>query len=79
MGTHYWRGGLTRVHERGGEIINLPSGTQIIPHDISKRAVSGQPVQVTIQVQGNLIGNETAADQFGEIIVRKIKKALANT
>lgn len=79
MGTHYWRGGLTRVHERGGEIINLPSGTQIIPHDISKRAVSGQPVQVIIQVQGNLIGNETAADQFGEIIVRKIKKALANT
>lgn len=79
MGTHYWGGGLTRVHERGGEILNLPSGTQIIPHDISKRAVSGQPVQVTIQVQGNLIGNEAAADQFGEIIVHKIKKALANT
>ena len=79
MGTHYWGGGLTRVHERGGEILNLPSGTQIIPHDISKRAVSGQSVQVTIQVQGNLIGNEAAADQFGEIIVHKIKKALANT
>lgn len=79
MGTHYWGGGLTRVHERGGEILNLPSGTQIIPHDISKRAVSGQSVQVIIQVQGNLIGNEAAADQFGEIIVHKIKKALANT
>ena len=35
MGTSYWRGGLTAVHERGGEIINLPSGTQIIPHDVS--------------------------------------------
>lgn len=35
MGTNYWTGGLTAVHERGGEIINLPSGTQIIPHDIS--------------------------------------------
>lgn len=79
IGTHYWGGGLTRVHERGGEILNLPSGTQIIPHDISKRAVSGQSVQVNIQVQGNLIGNEAAADQFGEIIVHKIKKALANT
>lgn len=35
MGTNYWRGGLTYVNERGGELINLPSGTQIIPHDIS--------------------------------------------
>lgn len=36
-GTNNWRGGLTQVHERGGEIMNLPRGTQIIPHDISKR------------------------------------------
>lgn len=36
-GTNNWRGGLTRVNERGGEIMNLPSGTQIIPHDVSKR------------------------------------------
>lgn len=35
MGTSYWRGGLTAVHERGGEIIDLPSGTRIIPHDVS--------------------------------------------
>lgn len=36
-GTSNWRGGLTRVNERGGEILNLPRGTQIIPNDISKR------------------------------------------
>lgn len=34
-GTDNWRGGLTWVHEKGGEIINLPRGTQIIPHDVS--------------------------------------------
>ena len=34
-GTNNWRGGLTRVNEKGGEIVNLPSGTQIIPNDIS--------------------------------------------
>lgn len=80
MGTHYWRGGLTRVHERGGEIINLPSGTQIIPHDISKQtAGNGQSINIHIDVQGNMIGNEQAANMFGEIIVGKIKMALANT
>jgi hypothetical protein len=36
-GTADWAGGLTRVNEKGGEIMNLPNGTQIIPHDISSR------------------------------------------
>lgn len=36
-GTRSWEGGLTSLHERGGEIYNLPKGTQVIPHDISKR------------------------------------------
>ena len=36
-GTNNWRGGLSMVNERGGEIMNLPKGTQVIPHDISKR------------------------------------------
>jgi tape measure domain-containing protein len=34
-GTNNWRGGLTSINERGGEIVNLPGGTQIIPHDVS--------------------------------------------
>lgn len=34
-GTNDWRGGLTYVHEQGGELINLPQHTQIIPHDLS--------------------------------------------
>ena len=36
-GTNFAPGGLARVNERGGEIMNLPRGTQVIPHDISKR------------------------------------------
>lgn len=38
LGTSYFGGGLTEVGEHGGEIIRLPSGTQIIPHDVSMRA-----------------------------------------
>lgn len=34
-GTNNWRGGLTYVHEQGGELINLPQRTQIVPHDLS--------------------------------------------
>ena len=41
-GTNNWRGGLTRVNEEGGEIMNLPRGTQIIPHDISVAMAKNQ-------------------------------------
>lgn len=37
-GTNDWSGGLSWVHERGPELINLPSGTQIIPHEKSMDA-----------------------------------------
>jgi len=34
-GTDNWQGGLTHINEVGGEIVDLPSGTRIIPHDVS--------------------------------------------
>lgn len=35
-GTDDWRGGFARMNEGGrGELVNLPSGAQVIPHDIS--------------------------------------------
>ena len=78
LGTSYWKGGLTRVNERGGEILNLPSGTQIIPHDVSRRVAGGQTVQVYVTVQGNVIGNRQYADELGETIVQRILRALDN-
>ena len=60
-GTNNWRGGLTRVNENGGEIMNLPMGTQIIPHDLSRRMVDQSArgggiadVRVSIDQDGNL-------------------------
>lgn len=78
LGTSYWRGGLTRVNERGGEIMNLPSGTQIIPHDISARMASGPHVTVNVTVAGNVIGNEQYADELGERIADKLLRAIEN-
>lgn len=78
LGTSYWKGGLTRVNERGGEILNLPSGTQIIPHDVSARMAGGPQVTVNVTVQGNVIGNRQYADELGETIVQRILRALDN-
>ena len=79
MGTPYWRGGYTRVNERGGEIMNLPSGTQISPHDVSVKAAGGRSVTVNVTIQGNVIGNREYTEQVGEYVGRKVLAALGNT
>lgn len=80
-GTSYWRGGLTSVNEGGrGEILNLPNGTQIIPHDVSKKAVQGGGnVTVNVTIQGNVVGNEAFANQIGAIIAKRVITANGNS
>lgn len=78
-GTNYWRGGLTSVNEHGGEIMNLPNGTQIIPHDISQKMVSGgNNVNVTVNVAGNVVGNDEFINQLGSAITSRVQLALSN-
>lgn len=37
-GTDDWQGGFARMNEGGrGELVNLPNGSQVIPHDVSMR------------------------------------------
>lgn len=78
-GTSYFAGGWTRINERGGEILNLPGGTQIIPHDVSERMVGGPSIKVYVTVQGNVIGNQAYAQELGDTIVARILRALRNT
>ena len=78
-GTSYFSGGWTRVNERGGEIMRLPGGTQIIPHDLSRQMVGGPSIAVHVTVQGNVIGNQAYAQELGDTIVARILRALRNT
>lgn len=78
-GTSFFSGGWTRINERGGEIMRLPGGTQIIPHDISRQMVGGPSVAVYVTVQGNVIGNQAYAEELGNTIAARILRALRNT
>lgn len=77
-GTPYWRGGLTRINEGGrGEIVDLPSGTRIIPHDVSKQVAQGggRNVTVNVNIAGNVIGNRAYAEELGRYISDKVLRA----
>lgn len=77
-GTNYFSGGLTEVGEHGGEILNLPNGTQIIPNDISKQMGSGYSVNCPVTIQGNVIGNEDFVNYVGQVISSRVGLALSN-
>lgn len=77
-GTNYFAGGLTEVGEHGGEILNLPNGTQIIPNDISKQMGSGYTINCPVTVQGNVIGNDDFVNQIGQAISSRVSLALSN-
>lgn len=78
MGTPYFSGGLTRVNERGGEVMRLPSGTQIIPHDVSVKAAGSRGVTVNVTIQGNVIGNREYAEEMGDYVARRVLAACGN-
>lgn len=79
-GTSYFQGGETYVNEGNrGELITLPSGSQIIPHDVASKAVSSPPViNLNLSIAGNVIGNEEFCNECGRIITEKVVAALGN-
>lgn len=79
LGTHYWRGGLTWVGERGPELIELPRGTKIHPHDESIQ-IAGQSrgdTSTSVVITGNqfIVREESDIDKIAAAIVQKMKKA----
>ena len=54
LGTSNWAGGLTEINERGGEIVDLPRGTRIYPHDDSVTMAFDEGMRTAIDgMRGN--------------------------
>ena len=79
-GTSNWRGGLTMVHEKGGEIMDLPQGTRIYPHERSLNMMRNSGVTISIpKLADQLVIREDAdIDRLGDMLVRKIALASGN-
>lgn len=51
LGTSYWKGGRTVINDvRGGEIVDLPRGSRIIPADKSEKLVKNMGQGITLNV-----------------------------
>jgi TP901 family phage tail tape measure protein len=74
-GTH--SGGLAQVNEEGGEIMNLPDGTQIIPHDISKMIAQGAGNGGTVNI--SLAGANFTDKLNSDRIIERLNRQLGQT
>lgn len=78
-GTNYFGGGWTTVGEHGRELMKLPSGTKILPNSKTEGILNANNgINVNVNIQGNVIGNETYANYLGEHILSKVQLALVN-
>lgn len=81
IGDRSWRGGLVQVHERGGEILDLPQGTRIYPHDVSMqmaKAGQGQSVNVAKLADQIVVREDADIQRIAEELVRRIRAAGGN-
>lgn len=78
QGTNDFQGGFAVINERGGELVNLPNGTQVIPHDISvqyaresARANNTNSIDLTGILEGIIINVYSQTNVDGTPLLNK--------
>lgn len=86
VGTDNWKGGIVQISERGGEIVDLPSGSRVYPHDETVRkayndgARSGASGNVTIAKLADqiIVREEADIDKIATKLADKLEKVSQN-
>ena len=83
-GSDNWRGGLVQISERGGEIVDLPSGSRVYPHDKSVQKAYRDGVRnggVTIAKLADqiIVREEADIDKIANKLAEKLEKVALNT
>lgn len=84
-GTDDWKGGIVQISERGGEIVDLPTGSRVYPHDETVKkaykdgAKSGKTNITIAKLADQIIVREEAdIDRIAEQIANRLEKTVNN-
>lgn len=82
-GTDNWQGGIVQINEKGGEIVDLPRGSRVYPHDESMRMAreeGSRRVYISIpKLADQIVVREDAdIDRIAEALLRKLKQTSFN-
>lgn len=79
MATGGLASGLTRINEVGGEIVNLPDNSLVIPHDISSQIadnVSDKNTIINVSFKGANINDNISLNKIVDKVAKKLGKEL---
>ena len=88
-GTDSWKGGAAIIHDRGGEIVDLPKGSRVYPHDKSiemarkEGAASSSAGSININIHKLAdkleVRSDEDIDRIAEALAYRLKKVAFNT
>lgn len=76
-GADNWRGGPAMIHDRGAEIVDLPTGTRVIPHDASITAAYNMGARTSSVNLGGISVNISGVTVQGENDIQKLADKVA--
>ena len=82
-GAYNWMGGPIHINERGGEIVDLPRGSRVIPHDLSVKELNkgkgesqtSYTLNIPKLADTILVREETDIDKIVNQLANKLKMA----
>lgn len=82
-GTDYWQGGIVQISEKGGEIVDLPTGSRVYPHDESVQIArqdgrKNYSIAIAKLADSIVVREEADIDKIAEVIVKRIEQAIDN-
>ena len=82
-GTDYWQGGIVQISEKGGEIVDLPSGSRVYPHDKSVQIArqdgrKNYSIAIAKLADSIVVREEADIDKIAEVIVKRVEQAIDN-
>lgn len=82
-GTSNWMGGPAMIHDKGAEIVDLPQGTRVYPHDKSlqmARESGNKNVKIVVEklCEQIIVRNDSDIDKIADALARKLEAAAVN-
>lgn len=83
-GTDNWQGGTAMIHDRGAEIVDLPRGSRVYPHDESIKkafndgARSNTGVNIAKLADTIIVREDADIDRIANALYNKMKKYAFN-
>lgn len=82
-GTDNWAGGLAMVHDKGAEIIDLPKGSRVYPHDKSIQMAKAEGKKNVIfkiekLCEKIIVRNDEDIDKIADALAKRLEEAAVN-